>query len=588
MKPGVSFDAAKAELRAIAGRLETQYESDQGESATITRMDDLGVRQLRPTLYALLGAVGLVLLIACVNVANLLLAQAAVRHREFAIRSALGAGRARLASQLLAEGLLLSALGGTAGVGLAWLATSALAQSLPASIRFAPFRDATAVPLDPPVLAFTFTIAALTGILFSLAPMLGIAAGAAASSLKGSGDRGSTTKFTSVRSVLVAVEVALAVIVLAAAGLMIKSVSRLLAVDPGLDSKNVLTMNMALPQADTYGPPVRTTFCDDLTREVGALPGVTAVAAISHLPLSGANAGRSFSIDGAPPSLAPDGASAAYRLTCPGYFKTLGIPLIRGRDFTSADTGTAPEVVILNEATAARYWPGRDPVGQRIKLGPPTSSAPWMTVVGVTKNVRHFGLDADARREIFRPYAQASWPTMTITVKAGADPLSMAMPVRAALLKIAPEQPVSRVRTMGQVVAESAGSRRFPMLLLAVFAGVALLLAAVGVYGVVNYVVSQRMREMGIRMALGATGSQVTRLVIRRSLLPIGAGIVAGILGSVGASRLLAALLYRVQPDDPLVLVTIVVLLGTCALTASLMPARRAAAVDPLVVLREE
>jgi putative ABC transport system permease protein len=309
---------------------------------------------------------------------------------------------------------------------------------------------------------------------------------------------------------------------------------------------------------------------------------------MSHLPLSGANAGRGFSIEGRAPDLPNDGPSASYRLTCPGYFKTLGIPLLKGRDFTRADTTTSPGVVIINEATALRYWPNEDPIGQRFKLGKAASSNRWMTVVGITRNVRHFGLDADARREIFRPYSQASWPAMTVLVKAASEPMSMVPSVRAALAKIAPDQPVSRVRTMEQVVSESVGSRRFPMLLLGLFSAVALALATIGVYGVVNYVVSQRMREMGIRMALGARAWQVTRLVLERSLLPIGAGIVMGIAGSLAASRMLSALLYQVSPGDPSVLGAIVLILGSTAIAACLVPARRAAGVDPLVVLREE
>jgi predicted permease len=587
LKPDVPFETARAEMRTIGSQLEKQYEWNKGESATITRMSDLGVIQVRGTLYALLGAVALVLLIACVNVANLLLARAIARHREFAIRAALGAGRGRLASQMLAEGLLIAGLGGVAGLGLAWAGTAALAGSLPGSIRFAPFREARTVPLDPAVLAFTFGLAVCTGILFSLAPMLGARAHAGVS-LKAAGDRGATGRLTALRNVLVAIEVALAVIVLGGAGLMIKSVARLTGVDPGLTAHHVLTMGIALPQADTYGPPVRTTFCDDLQREVGALPGVTSVAAISHMPLSGANAGRGFTIDGRPAPSPTEGPSAAYRLTCPAYFKTLGIPILRGRDFTPADSLTAPEAVIINEATAARYWPNQDPVGQRLKLGPPTSENPWMTIVGVTKDVRHFGLDSDARREMFRPYSQAVWPTMTVAVKTATEPLSMAASVRSALARIDPDSPVSRIRTMDQIIEQSVGSRRFPMLLLALFSGAALVLAAIGVYGVVNYVVSQRTREMGIRMALGARASQVIGLVLQRSLVPVGAGILAGIAGSLAASRLLSALLYQVTPGDPAVLGAIVVLLGASAAAACLVPARRAASVDPLVVLREE
>jgi putative ABC transport system permease protein len=587
LKPGVRFEAARSEMRAIGSRLEKQYEWNKGESATITRMADLGVSQVRGTLYALLGAVGLVLLIACVNVANLLLAQAVARHREFAIRAALGAGGGRLAMQMLAEGLLLAGLGGIAGAALAWAGTAALAGSLPASIRLAPFREARSALMHPAILAFTFGLTAVTGILFSLAPMLGARLHGAAS-LKASGDRGATSSFTALRNALVAAEVALAVIVLAGAGLMIKSVTRLTAVDPGLTPHRVLTMDIALPQTDSYGPPVRTTFCDDVQREVGSLPGITSVGAISHLPLSGANAGRSFTIEGRAAPSPTEGPSASYRLTCPGYFKTLGIALVRGRDFTAADSLDAAEAVIINETAASRYWPNQDPLGQRIKLGPPTSENPWMTVVGVAKDVRHFGLDSDVRREMFRPYTQAVWPTMTIVVKTAIEPLSAAVSVRSALSRIDPDQPLSRIRTMDQVIEESIGSRRFPMLLLTLFAAVALAIAVVGVYGVVSYLVSQRTREIGIRMALGARAAQVIGLVLQRSLLPIGAGLAVGMAGSVAASRLLATLLYRVEPGDPAVLGAIVVLLGASAIAACLVPARRAASVDPLVVLREE
>jgi putative ABC transport system permease protein len=587
LKEHVTFDAARAEIDALGRRLATQYRENRGETATITRMDELGVANLKPTLTALSVAVALVLLIACVNVANLLVAQATGRQREFAIRAALGAGRRRLASQLLAEGLVLAVIGGTAGVFVAWAATAALADSLPGSIRYAPFRDTGGVPLDPVVLAFTCAIALVTGVLFSLAPIAGIARGTA-ESLRAASTRGTSARFTAVRSTLLAVEVALAVIVLAGAGLMIKSITRLTSVDPGLDPRHVLLMDIALPQTDFYGPPERTTFCLDVQREVGSLPGVHAVGAMSHLPLDGGSAGRGFAIEGRAPTAPNEGASASYRLTCPGYFASLGIPIVRGRDFSAADTTTSPGVLIINEETATRYWPGQDPVGQRVKGGGYDSPSPWVTIIGVVGNVRHFGLDAAARREIYRPYSQAAWPVMTVTVKTATQPLTMAPAVRAALARIDPEQPVSRVRTMEQVIADSMGGRRFPTLLLSLFSAVALILAGVGVYGVVNYVVSQRTREMGIRVALGARGGQVVRLIVGRSMIPIGLGIAAGIAGAIASSRLLSTLLFEVAPADPVVLASIAGLLAFTAIAAAWLPARRAASVDPLRVLRDE
>jgi putative ABC transport system permease protein len=585
LKPDVTFEAAKAELEAIGARLRAQHPANDGESATITRMSELGVAYLKPTLYALLGAVTLVLLIACVNVANLLLAQSAVRQREFAVRAALGAGRARIASQLLAEGLLLAAVGGAAGLGLAWLGTTLLEAALPPAIRLAPFRDAGGAPLDPSVLAFTFGIAILTGLVFSLAPLSGLIRSQPALSMR-AGDRGGTARFGGLRGALVGIEVALAIVVLAGAGLMIRSVERLLDEDPGLDTANVLVMDIALPQKDFYGPAERTAFCADLDSEVNAVPGVVQAGAISHLPLSGANAGRGLTIEGfaADPE---DPPSAFYRITCPGYFASLGIPVLAGRDFTHADATGAAGAVIVNERMTDLYWAGLDPVGRRLKLGS-SPDTPWLTVVGVVRDVRHFGLDDPPHPEIYRPYPQAAWPQMTITVKSAMSPLGVAEPVRQALQRIDRNQPVTRIRSMAEVLDESLGSRRFPMQLLSLFSTIALALAVIGVYGVVSYTVSQRAREIGIRMALGARAMQVIRMLVVKSLVPIGAGLAVGIIGALLTSRLLGSLLYGVEPHDPVVLVSIALLLGSSAVVAAFVPARRAARVDPLVVLRQD
>jgi len=585
LKPDVSFEAAKAELETIAARLRALHPQNDGESATITPMSELGVAYLKPTLYALLGAVILVLLIACVNVANLLLAQSAVRQREFAVRAALGAGRARIASQLLAEGLVLAGLGGVVGLGLAVIGTSLLEATLPPAIRLAPFREAGGPPLDPSVLAFTFGIATFTGILFSLAPLAGLVRAEPELSMRAAGDRGSTARFGGMRGALVGVEVALAVVVLAGAGLMIRSMERLLAEDPGLDASNVLLMDIALPQDDFYGPAQRSTFCADLDRELSAVPGVVQSGAISHLPLSGANAGRGLTIEGFATD-PEDPPSAFYRVTCPGYFAALGIPVLAGRDFTHADATNAGGTVIVNERMAELYWTG-DPVGRRLKLGS-NPETPWLTVVGVVQDVRHFGLDDTPHPEIYRPYPQAAWPQMTIAVKSATPPLGVAEPVRQAVRRIDRDQPVTRIRSMADVVDDSVGHRRFPMQLLSVFSVVALALAVVGVYGVVSYIVTQRSREIGIRMALGARATVVVRMVILRSLTPIGAGLMLGVAGALLTTRLLGSLLYEVEPHDPLVLGSIAFLLGGSAVLAAFMPARRAARVDPLVVLRQE
>jgi putative ABC transport system permease protein len=586
LRPGVALAAANAEIDALARVLAKQYpDSNGGNTAVLTPMRDLGVAQLRPTLFALMGAVALVLAIACVNVANLLLAHSSSRRQEFAVRAALGASRRRLAAQLLVEALVIAIAGGAAGLAVAWGSTQLLAGVLPASIVSAPFRDAgRGVTLDPLVLVFTASVALLTGILFGLAPLAGVYRNA---DLRTGGTRSTTGRMSAIRTTLVAIEVALALVVLVAAGLMVKSLARMFGNDPGLDPSNVLVVTMSLPQPDFYGPPVRKTFCNEVTERVGTLPGVLAAGAISHLPLSGANAGRSFSIEGRtmPPG---QNASASYRLTCPGYFKALGIRLVKGRDFDAHDATEAAGAVIINEETAKRYWPDGDPIGQRIKLGRPDSPNPWMTVVGVVGSVRHFGLDDVARREMFRPYSQAAWPVMTIVAKTAGDPAGFATSVRSALQRIDPDLPVGRVTTMDTIATNSTGTRRFPMILLAAFGAVALALAVVGVYGVVSYVVTQRTREIGIRVALGASRGEVIRLVVFGAMRPVIAGLVAGAAGAVFAARLLGTLLYQVKPGDPAVIAAFGALLAAAAIAASLVPGTRATRVDPITVLRAE
>jgi len=586
LKQGISFAAAQAELTALARALARQYPESNGKNtATITPMTDQGLQQLRPTLLALMGAVALVLAIACVNVANLLLAQSTARGREFAIRAAIGASRGRLAAQMMTEALIIAALGGAAGVAVALGCTRLLAELLRGTIGAVPFRDVEAIHVDRLVLAFTAGLSLLTGLVFGLAPIAGLRRG---SDLKASGDRGTTGRMTVMRGVLVGTEVALALIVLVGAGLMVKSLVKLLRNDPGLDPSNVLVVTMSLPQPDFYGPPVRKTFCDAVTERVGSLPGVRAVGAISHLPLTGMNAGRSFSIEGKTP---PPGenASASYRLTCPGYFEAMGIRLLQGRDFDARDATEAPGVAIINEATAKRYWPGEDPIGKRFKLGRRESPSPWMTVVGVVANTRNFGLDDDtSRRLIFRPYSQSAWPVMTIVAKTAADPAGFATGVRSALQRIDPDLPVNLTTTMTAIERASTGSRRFPLELLGAFGAVALALAIVGVYGVVSCLVNQRTREIGIRVALGARRGQVMALVVSGAMRPVLGGIAAGGIGAVFAARLLGTLLYDVQPGDPAVLGTIGGVLALAGIAASLVPGMRATRVDPITVLRAE
>jgi len=384
----------------------------------------------------------------------------------------------------------------------------------------------------------------------------------------------------------VASEVALALVVLSGAGLMIKSMTRVLGVDPGLKAKNVLLMGVSVPQEEIYvGPPGLPRFCQDLDEHAGAVPGIVGVSAIAHLPFEG-NAGRGFQIEGQPPADPGKMPGANYTVACPNYFRTMGIPIVAGREFTARDTLNAPNVIVINQKMAHQFWPNQDPVGKAIRLG--GSDGPRLTIVGVVGDVHFQGLDNPARQQFYRPYMQAGWPVMTIVARSIATPGAYAAPVKKALASVLPDLPVSDVDTMENVVHNSTGGRRFPMLLLSVFSVLALVLAAVGIVGVVGHSVTQRTHEIGIRMALGANTMDVLRLMINSSMLWVLVGLVVGVAGSVGLTRLLTGMLYEVRPLDPMVLGGVALLLAAVALIASYLPARRAARIDPIVALRCE
>jgi putative ABC transport system permease protein len=588
--PGATMTQAKAQMETIGRRLAQQYPAANASSgATIIPMSDWQVKEMRPILFALLGAVGFVLLIACSNVANLLLARAAARRKEFAVRTALGASRFRVIRQLLIESAVLALAGGAAGVLLAIWGLSLLARILPNFIKFVPFRQLDHLSVDSSVLLFALFISLATGILFGLAPALQASGTDLNESLKEGGGRGSTGhRGNRLRAVLVVSEVALALVVLTGAGLMIETIAKLSGVEPGLDPRNVLTMQIALPQTDTYGAPERTRFCEDAGERVGAVAGVRSVSAVSHLPLSGNGAGRGFVIQGRPDPSPSEEPSANYSLICPKYFQTMGIPLLKGREFSSRDTVSAPQVVVVNDSLARRYWPNEDPVGRTFKLGGPRSTSPWLTIIGVVRDVHHWSLDYQLVPQMFRPYSQAAWPVMTVVARTAGDPAAFTTAIREAAAGIDREQPVSNVATMEQVIHDSLGFRRFPMLLLGTFALVALALAAVGIYGVMSYSVEQRTQEIGIRMALGAGRGEVLRFILGRSLLPVAAGVGIGVAGALALTRVLTSLLFQVSPSDPVVFTAVALLLMSVAVIASLAPALKAASVNPLIALRHE
>jgi putative ABC transport system permease protein len=586
LKPGVSVAQASAEMEAVANSVRLEHPAeDANMGGTVFPLAEYGLDGLRTGLFTLFAAVGFVLLIACVNVANLLLARGAGRHKEFAIRLAVGAPASRIFRQLLTENAILALAGGAAGLLVAAISTRLLFALKIGDLNL-PLRHVDSISLDGRIFAFALIVSCLTGLLFGVAPAIAALRINLSAPLKEGGRTGGTGGHTRLRQVLVASEVALALVVLSGAGLMIKSMSRLLGVDPGLNARNVAIMGVSVPQEEIYvGPPGLPRFCQDLDRTAGAIPGVISVSAIAHLPLEG-NAGRGFQIEGRPPAEPGKMPGANYTVACPNYFRTMGVPVLKGREFTAQDTLTAPGAIVINEAMAHDFWPDEDPVGRAIRLG--GSDGPRLTIVGVVGNVHFLGLDEPPRRQFFRPYMQAGWPVMTIVARTISTPGSYIVPLKKALAGAMPDLPVSNIDTMENVVHNSTGGRQFPMLLLSIFSILALVLAAVGIVGVVGHSVTQRTQEIGIRMALGANSMDVLRLLINSSMLWVLVGVAVGVAGSAGLTRLLAGMLYDVRPLDPVVLGGVALLLAVVALLASYLPARRAARIDPITALRCE
>ncbi len=590
LKPNVTPEQARAQMNNIGLALARQYPQDNvGTTVTLDPVVGFGQESQKKTLLTLLAVAGLVLLIACVNVANLLMARGAARARELAIRAALGAGRARTIRQLLTESLLLAFAGGLAGILVAVWSSSLLLKVLPEDLQSVPFRSISVekgLALDFKVLAFTWGVTCLTGVIFGLAPAL-IFSKRNVNEFLQEGSRSVSGSGGRLRQGLVVLEVGLALVVLTGAGLMIQSLARLMNVAPGFDPRNVLTLNLSLPQENTYyGPPGHPEFARNLQQQVGGIPGVISVSAVSHLPIGGGMAGRGFVIEGRPDPGSENQPGAKYTIVCPNYFQTLGIKLVGGREFTEQDSLNAPGVIVINDAMAKRHWPNEDPVGKRIKLGFFESDAPWLTIVGIAQDVKQGRLDRSPRPEFFRPYNQAAWPVMTIVVRTTSNPRAFLAPIKQALARFEPDRAASGIRTLEEVVSESVGSRRFPMLLLTAFSLVALTLAAVGISGVVSFAVSQRTREIGIRMALGAQTGSVVRLVLTRSMIAALLGIVVGVAASAALTRFLTGLLFEVKPLDPLTLSAAALILMSVAFVACYLPARRAAKVDPMIALR--
>jgi putative ABC transport system permease protein len=575
LKPGVTLARAQAEMNAIAQRLEKQYpNADQDTGIALVPVHEEMVSGLRPMLLMLLGAVSFVLLIACANVANLLLARAAARSREIAVRTALGASRLRLIRQLLTESALLALLGGALGVVLAlW--------SLPLLLSFSPpeIGEFAGIRLNGQVLGFSLFVSILAGTLFGLAPALFASRSNPNDSLR-EGERGSSLGKSPARSALIAAEIALSLVLLVGAGLMMKSFRQLTQVNPGFNPDRLLIFNIGLPLSAEAAR--QTSFYQEVVERLRSVPGVESVAAVSRLPLAGGNSSRSFNIPGSSQS-----NNADIRVSTPEYFRTMAIPLLKGRVFTAHDHGTSVPVAIINEAAAANIFPGQDPIGKYL-----TNFGPAMTkleIVGVVGNVRHVALETAGRPEVYTPLAQAQWPSMFIAVRSAvANPLTLVSAAQSAVWSIDRNVPLANPRTMQDVLAHSVLRRKFAMLLLSIFASLATLLAAIGLYGVISYSVAQRTKEIGIRMALGGQRADMLRMVLRQSGTLVMIGMLVGVPVALAATRLLGTMLYGVGAADVLTYLLVIALLGTAAFFASIIPAFRATKVDPMVALRYE
>jgi putative ABC transport system permease protein len=582
--PGQTLEQVSARLQSLAGRLASEYPaSNRGWGVVLEPLHQSLVRGLRPTLLLLMGAVGFVLLIASANVAGMMLARGAARRRELAIRAALGAGRGQLVRQLLTEIVLLTLLGGVLGVVLAAWGVDALLSLGPEALR----PTDTAV-LNGVVLAFTFGVCALTSLGFGLLPAVQITRRSGQSVLQESGRTTGGVDRQRTRRLLVAGEIALALLLLVGAGLLVQSFHRLLAVDPGFRTAGVVSARLSLPRTGSDSTRI-TGFYGDLVERARALPGVTAAAAVSYLPLRREGARYSFSVEGQPITNPQARPSSSFMVVTPGYFGTLDIPLLQGRDFGERDRWSAPAVVLVNRTLARRFWPGQSAVGKRLTFDDePDEPGDWLRVVGVVGDVRQLSLVDEVTPQIYAPLSQVPLEEMALVVRTVLEPASVAATIRSLVASIDPEVPVSEIQALVQVRDESISTDRFRTLVIGCFGLLALALAVIGVYGVISYGVVQRTREIGIRVALGARRAQVLRLVVGEGMLTVGGGIAAGLVAAAALSRLLVSLLYEVRPGDPATFLAIALLIACVALAACSLPARRALRVDPAATLRDE
>jgi putative ABC transport system permease protein len=581
LAPGASLEQARQEMKSIASGLAEEFpDTNTDIEAHLMPLQEWFVGDTRRPLLVLLSAVALVLLIACTNVASLLLARSSVRQREIAIRTALGAGRRQVVRQLLMESLVLSLAGGALGILLAGLGTRLLHVLTPENLQGA--------GLDWRVLVFATLLSCVSGLLFGLVPALQTSRPNLVESLKGAGkgEASRSSKGSRFRDSLVGLEVALALVVVIAAALLIQSFRRLQEVDPGFEYRNVLTASISLPPAQYSEPAQLNGFLRTALERAGSLPGVVSVGSTPLLPLRGLWWSGDFSVEGQPPVPSGQEQKVRRKEVSPGYFNTLQVPVVAGRPFQDSDDAEAPPVVMVNQTLARRYFGDRSPIGARIKFALASDEATWRTIVGVTADEKQDGIDAEVVPEVYQPYMQRPQNIITLVIRTAGDPMQLAPELQREIRAIDATLPVYDIRPLQDVYQESMARRRLTTLLLSSFAAIALVLSVVGIYGLVSYGVSQRRQEIGIRMALGAQGRDVLGLILKRGMLPVVLGIAGGLAAAFVATSLLASLLFGVESRDPATFLSIPLLLAAVALLACIVPAMRAARQSPGMVLR--
>ena len=586
LKPDVTLERARDEFAAITARLERLYPGTNRDQRILALKEKV-VRDIRPALLTLLCAVGFVLLIACANVAHMLLARSAARAHEVSVRAALGAGRGRLIRQFLAESLTMAQMGGAVGLLLAYWGVRAMVRFGPADIP-----RLETLSLDWRVAGVTLAVSVVTGILFGLIPAWQASRDSSAESLKEGGRSGIGAARLRVRALLVISEFALSLMLLIGAGLMLRSFIALQGIDPGFRPDHLLTMVLSVGGSQDAASDRAPRFYQSALERVRALPGVASAGMTNHLPIAGDLWGYSFWIDGRPLPHPGEEPEAAFRLALPGYLEAMKIPILRGRDIAASDTAGSPGVIVVNDYIAQRYWPGENALGKRLSIDNPSMSKPaWLTVVGIAKNSVQYDWAAPPQEEFFLPYLQhteAMGHYITLVVRTEREPSAMARTIQTAVWQIDRNVTISEVQTMDTVVEHANATARFNMALLVVFATVATLLSAVGIYGVMSYAATRRRREIGVRMALGARPSEILGLIAREGMTLALCGTAAGIAGALALTRLMAKLLYGVPPVDSPTFVGVTLLLTSVALAACLIPAYRAARISPVLALRQE